>query len=428
MISGMQVLFLTAALISLLVAVLVYLVFGRDTDRSARFWINGSILMALGMAMLAYRSIMPAWVAFGVTNYVLLQAIVFYGYSVITLYRAEYKVSNLGIALCASYGLIQWGLSATGQGKYLALVASVAWTLAHIWILVSMLHLRRTKPDSPVMSFAILALLGALVWGGRIYLVIAVDITLSTELNRFNFISLFAAHVILLGQQISYLTTRLTDEKDKKQEIVRLNESIEKLWQERQSLIVEKEASRKELLQDVHDGFGSKLVSAQLLAQRGMLSSTEFSDYLKELVNDLHLLVDTLNRDEPRFEDAIADFRYRIQRRHANMCPKINWFVDLHDLPALKPKVTLQLLRIAQEALSNALKHANAQNIDMTVFYESSQSLLTLAVCDDGQGWSEPGGRGQGLNNMEQRARNIGASLILSKKTKGTELSVRLVI
>ena len=426
MISGMQALFLTAALISLLMAVLVYLVFRRDTDRSARYWIVGSALMAIGMAMLAYRSVMPGWIAFGLTNYVMLQAIVLYGHSVIVLYRSEHNISKLGLWICAAYGLVQWGLSATGHAKYLALVASIAWALAHLWIWASMLQLRLVKPDSQVMSFAMLALLGTLVWGGRIYLVIVADITLSTEFNRFNFISLLAAHVILLGQQISYLTTRLTDEKDKKLEILRLNESIDKLWQERQSLIIEKEASRKELLQDVHDGFGSKLVSAQLLAQRGMLSSAEFSDYLKELVNDLHLLVDTLNRDEPRFEDAIADFRHRIERRHAHLSPKINWFVELDDLPALKPKVTLQLLRIAQEALTNALKHANAQHIDITVLYEASQSLLTIMVSDDGQGWSEPERRGQGLNNMEQRARLIGASLVFSHQSQGTELSVRL--
>jgi len=243
MISSLQALFMTAAVISLQVTVVLFLVFRRESDRSAQLWIKGSLLMAAGMVLLALRAVMPDWVAFGVTNSIMLLAIVLYGYSFASLYRPDETISPLSIALCLCYGLTQWALSAVDLGSYLALVAAAAWTAAHGWIWFNMVRLRKEHRGARgVFFFALLAALGSLVWGIRIYLTAAFSITLATDHININFLSLLAAHIILLAQQISYLYARLSDEKDKKREIARLNYSIEKLLQERQALIDELES------------------------------------------------------------------------------------------------------------------------------------------------------------------------------------------
>jgi signal transduction histidine kinase len=105
--------------------------------------------------------------------------------------------------------------------------------------------------------------------------------------------------------------------------------------------------------------------------------------------------------------------------------------VDVSEIRfALPPAVEHHLLRCAQEAISNALKHAGAKNIRVGLSYSSDE--VRLAVVDDGCGF-EPGhvltgpGMHVGLRNLRSRARKMKGRLdIASELGKGT--TVRLTI
>ena len=75
----------------------------------------------------------------------------------------------------------------------------------------------------------------------------------------------------------------------------------------------------------------------------------------------------------------------------------------------LSPAATDHLYRIAQEALANALKHAHAQSINVTLDVEREH--VRLEICDDGQGLKDAGrnARGLGLRTMQYRASMMGA-------------------
>lgn len=87
-----------------------------------------------------------------------------------------------------------------------------------------------------------------------------------------------------------------------------------------------------------------------------------------------------------------------------------------------------QLFRIAQEAVSNALRHARARAVDISLVREADALCLTIE--DDGEGFSPVRGTaatGMGLPIMEHRAKVIGASLSwLSKPGEGTKVVCRL--
>ncbi|NJL22360.1 MAG: GAF domain-containing protein [Leptolyngbyaceae cyanobacterium SM1_3_5] len=88
----------------------------------------------------------------------------------------------------------------------------------------------------------------------------------------------------------------------------------------------------------------------------------------------------------------------------------------------------MNLLRIAQESLNNALRHANAQTISLLLDYAPNQ--LHLQIIDDGIGFaaSSPG-KGFGLRGMQQRADSIGAQFNLqSEPDRGTAIEVLLPI
>lgn len=98
--------------------------------------------------------------------------------------------------------------------------------------------------------------------------------------------------------------------------------------------------------------------------------------------------------------------------------------------PRLPPATEIALFRIAQEALTNALKHAPA--CDVLVRLESGPLAVRLSITDNGPGFDraalEPGARGHwGLAIMEERAEAIGAVLVVAAAPgHGTRVTVRV--
>jgi signal transduction histidine kinase len=81
------------------------------------------------------------------------------------------------------------------------------------------------------------------------------------------------------------------------------------------------------------------------------------------------------------------------------------------DICIADAEVSMHLYRIAQEALNNAVKHGNAQHIEISLLCDDEK--IVLAVSDDGQGFQKtpPTSGGMGLKTMQYRARSIGAEL-----------------
>ena len=96
----------------------------------------------------------------------------------------------------------------------------------------------------------------------------------------------------------------------------------------------------------------------------------------------------------------------------------------------LPPAMEHHLLRICQEALTNALKHAQARNI--TVSLDFTDDAVELSVLDDGRGFVPDtvlnGMVGHlGLQNLRSRARKLGGELtVTSAPGKGATIAVRI--
>jgi signal transduction histidine kinase len=101
--------------------------------------------------------------------------------------------------------------------------------------------------------------------------------------------------------------------------------------------------------------------------------------------------------------------------------------------PAHPPEVgadrEADVLRIAEEALHNALRHAAAEHVTVTLSGGDEQTVLTVA--DDGVGFdpADPGLRSRrlGLTSMEERARELGGRLVVgSEPGAGTTITLRV--
>lgn len=96
---------------------------------------------------------------------------------------------------------------------------------------------------------------------------------------------------------------------------------------------------------------------------------------------------------------------------------------------ALQPKTEDEIVRIAQEAIANAVRHSEASAIDTNLVFDGSAVRLT--VSDNGRGMRsvEPVDGHYGLTGMRERARNIGGELqVASRPGEGTTVSLEASI
>jgi signal transduction histidine kinase len=107
--------------------------------------------------------------------------------------------------------------------------------------------------------------------------------------------------------------------------------------------------------------------------------------------------------------------------------PKVDLQIDLPADKRLPAKLETTIFRITQEALTNVVKHADAETVRIT-FALGERSVL-LAVEDDGRGFSPAlgGGGGFGLVGMRERVASVNGALdIESKRGAGTRLAVEI--
>jgi signal transduction histidine kinase len=107
-------------------------------------------------------------------------------------------------------------------------------------------------------------------------------------------------------------------------------------------------------------------------------------------------------------------------------------FIDRNDVAMNDNKIALNLYRIAQEAISNAIRHGGARHIVISL--GSGSGILCLSICDDGSGISgidtERGSTvGVGIKIMHYRARQLGATLkFLRQPGGGTEVRLEMLM
>lgn len=190
-----------------------------------------------------------------------------------------------------------------------------------------------------------------------------------------------------------------------------------------QALLLE----RQRLMQDMHDGLGSSLLSAMVAVEQGSMSQEKVVDVLRECVDDLRLVIDSLEPVGHDLVSLLATMRYRLGKRLQLGGLRLEW--DVHDLPPLawlEPPDALHVLRLMQEALTNALKHARASRV--RVVTRDLGKRVEIRVEDDGDGFDvEKVAQGRGLRGLQRRARHLGGTLrVESSPGHGTVMTLRL--
>jgi signal transduction histidine kinase len=195
---------------------------------------------------------------------------------------------------------------------------------------------------------------------------------------------------------------------------------------------------RNRLARELHDAVSQKLFglvlgaeSAATLLERDTGAAAEQVERIGELAQDaleeLRGLIFELRPASLEEEGLAATLRKQVdmlERVHGRA-------IELRITGAAKaePEAAGEVLRIAQQALDNALRHADAERIELRL--QARDGRLTVTVADDGVGFDPdaPGLRSRrlGLTSMEERARALGGTLaVVSRPGEGTTVTLEL--
>jgi signal transduction histidine kinase len=183
---------------------------------------------------------------------------------------------------------------------------------------------------------------------------------------------------------------------------------------------------RQRIMQDIHDGIGSQLLTTLMLVKRGTVDAAAVTEMLQACLDDMRLTVDSLAAATPDFAAALGNLRFRVAARFEGLGITLDWpHKDMPDWFRPLPSDTIKILRILQEALANILKHADARTV--RVLFDASDSGIGIRIIDDGKGFSDVTKAGSyGLNNMRSRAQTLGASFDLASDGGGTTVSLSI--
>ena len=192
--------------------------------------------------------------------------------------------------------------------------------------------------------------------------------------------------------------------------------------------ISEREQTR--IGQDLHDGLGQHLAGIELMSQvleqnlsakklkAEAARAADIAGHVREAISQTRLLARGLSPfvlESEGLVSALKELAARTETLFGVDCG----FQAVGALEITDPTLANHLYRIAQEAISNAIKHGKAKRIEIRL--ENNDGQLSLSVKDNGAGIPPvlPEKRGIGLRIMQYRAHMVGGTLTVERDPAG---------
>jgi two-component system, NarL family, sensor kinase len=214
------------------------------------------------------------------------------------------------------------------------------------------------------------------------------------------------------------------------------------LQRSRQRLVMAQEEERRRLRRDLHDGLGPSLatIAMRLESTRDLVRDDpdeaaaaidRLADLAREEIAEVRRLVDGLRPPALDQLGLVTALRQRAEEgtvtarsgRH-----RLHWRVEADgELDPLPAAVEVAAYRIVLEAVTNAIRHSNAENCIVRLRREDG--TLVVVVRDDGTGLVAAPRLGVGLTSMRERAEELGGSCtVTSGEGAGTVVEARLPV
>ncbi len=187
---------------------------------------------------------------------------------------------------------------------------------------------------------------------------------------------------------------------------------------------VQRERSR--IMRDMHDGMGGQLLSVLMLSRDESSSRHAISRTVEQAIDDLRLLIDSLDSVGDSLDIALGQFRERAETKLRAAGMRLVWSNRLKSgTVALPPGSILTIYRIMQEAINNAVRHSGGSMVSIAIFL-ADENGVAIIIADDGKPDPVKWRKGRGLDNMERRAAEIGGSFGLETGAEGTSVTITI--
>jgi signal transduction histidine kinase len=186
-----------------------------------------------------------------------------------------------------------------------------------------------------------------------------------------------------------------------------------------------REQERRRLTHDLHDGISGHLVSIIAMSERANGDARPIEEAARAALDDLRLVIYSLDLGDRELPLALANFRERLIPQLQRIGVDLDWSIaHLPDVSGVTPGNALTVLRILQEAITNALKHGPARKITIRgAAAPSGEAAITIE--NDGRPFT--GGKGGfGLDNMRRRATQLHGHLQIASLDDGVRLTLVL--
>ena len=256
-----------------------------------------------------------------------------------------------------------------------------------------------------------------------------------------NAMIMFVFYLVVVALLARLRTMHKKMEEWGRRRIAELTNEIQERTQLQKELLETSERVQRRIGSDLHDGLCQHLtgtalagqVLGQKLAGRSRPEAAE-ADRLVELIQEAIELTRTLARNLHPFEIQAGRLADNFQELAANASDrfKVSCQFECHPAAPLPDvndvNVAAHLYRIAQEAVTNAVRHGKATHINIRL--DSTANEIILTIIDDGIGLPENArnGDGLGLRTMAYRASMIGATFNIERLSSlgGTRVTCTL--
>lgn len=177
---------------------------------------------------------------------------------------------------------------------------------------------------------------------------------------------------------------------------------------------------------ELHDNIGQLLSLAKLnLNSSRPEKQEEAKNILNSIIKEVRALSKTLNIDWVGSTDLKEFIAHQLSRiEDTGFCStELQVRTEIGIIPK---EQKLVLIRVIQEILNNAIKHASPNRIEVKIQIQSSRK--TIFIRDDGKGFDTKNtSQGSGMTNLDKRMQTIGGSFALSSAPgRGTEITLSL--
>ena len=213
-----------------------------------------------------------------------------------------------------------------------------------------------------------------------------------------------------------------------------------KAQQENQALtqhtLAIQEAERRQLSQDLHDELGQSLTAIKVMAAAatspraniGQISASieSICEHLMLVLRSMMQQLHPLSLSELGFRATLEDLVNVWQQRH----PSLDWQLHCDDaIDDLPDTLSIQVFRIIQECLTNSVRHANANQIEIALtMTTTSPGQLSVLIRDDGEGCQlDRISSGFGLLGIKERIQSLHGQLqFASGSGQGMTISAKI--